>query len=192
MAGQIAEIARDLQADFHALDMSEARVLLVEAGDRVLPEFPPSLSATALRSLMRLGVTTLLEQPVVGIDARSVTVKRPEGSPDRIPTRRVIWAAGVVASSLAGVLAQRAGVNVDQGRHAARVVREHLRGRPTRPFRYRDKGNLATIGRASAVAEIKALRLNGLLAWVTWLTVHLWYLIGFENRLLDARHEQAA
>ena len=143
----------------------------------------------------------------------------------------MIWAAGVVASSLAGVLAQRAGLEVDragasrcwrtspspviprcsrsgtwfasarptaqsialpglapvamqEGRHAARVVRDRMRGRPARRFRYRDKGNLATIGRASAVAEIKGVRLSGFAAWVTWLTVHLWYLIGFENRLL--------
>ena len=63
-------------------------------------------------------------------------------------------------------------------------MRSRIRGRPVREFRYHDKGNLATIGRASAVAEIKFLRLSGFVAWLTWLTVHLWYLIGFENRLL--------
>ncbi len=75
-------------------------------------------------------------------------------------------------------------VAMQEGRHAARVVRSRVRGRPVRAFRYHDKGNLATIGRASAVAEIKFLRLSGFVAWLTWLTVHLWYLIGFENRLL--------
>jgi NADH dehydrogenase len=75
-------------------------------------------------------------------------------------------------------------VAMQEGRHAARVVRSRLRGRPVREFRYHDKGNLATIGRASAVAEIKFLRLSGFVAWLTWLTVHLWYLIGFQNRLL--------
>ena len=75
-------------------------------------------------------------------------------------------------------------VAMQEGRHAARVVRDRLRGRPTRSFRYHDKGNLATIGRASAVADIKPIRLSGFVAWVTWLAVHLWYLIGFENRLL--------
>ncbi len=64
------------------------------------------------------------------------------------------------------------------------MIRDRLHGRPGRAFRYRDKGNLATIGRARAVAEIKGLRLSGLPAWATWLIVHLWYLIGFENRLL--------
>src|SRR5262249_23126609 len=76
-------------------------------------------------------------------------------------------------------------VAMQQGRYAARVVVDRLEGRPTTaPFHYRDKGNLATIGRASAVADIKGLKLSGLLAWVTWLTVHLWYLVGFQNRLL--------
>ncbi len=231
MAGQIAEIARDVQADFHSLDTGQARVLLIEAGDRVLREFPPSLSERAARSLARLGVTTLVHHMVVAVNGRSVTVKGPEQSPDQIPTRTVIWAAGVVASNLAAVLAHRAGAAVDragrvevledltlpghpealaigdmirvrqpdgssiafpglapvamqEGRHAARVVRDRLHNRPRRRFRYRDRGNLATIGRASAVAEISGLRLSGILAWLTWLTVHLWYLIGFENRLL--------
>ena len=73
---------------------------------------------------------------------------------------------------------------MQQGRHAAGVVRDRMSGRPARRFRYRDKGNLATVGRASAVAEIKGVRLSGFAAWVTWLTVHLWYLIGVENRIL--------
>jgi NADH:quinone reductase (non-electrogenic) len=75
-------------------------------------------------------------------------------------------------------------VAMQQGRYAADVVRARLRDRPTRPFHYRDKGNLATIGRAAAVADIKGLRLRGFLAWMTWLVVHLWYLVGFQNRLL--------
>jgi NADH dehydrogenase len=75
-------------------------------------------------------------------------------------------------------------VAMQQGRHAARVVRSRLRGGTGRPFRYRDKGNLATIGRARAVADLHAVRLSGLPAWLTWLVVHLWYLIGFQNRLL--------
>jgi NADH dehydrogenase len=73
---------------------------------------------------------------------------------------------------------------MQQGRYAGRLVAERLSGRSTRPFRYRDKGTLATIGRASAVADINGLRLSGFPAWLTWLGVHLFYLIGFENRLL--------
>jgi NADH dehydrogenase len=82
------------------------------------------------------------------------------------------------------VLPGVAPVAMQEGRYAARVVRDRLRGRRTPPFRYRDKGNLATIGRARAVADLKGLRLSGFVAWLTWLLVHLWYLIGFQNRLL--------
>jgi NADH dehydrogenase len=231
MAGQIAEIAHDVRGDFRALDSSGAQILLVEAGDRALQEFPASLSAKAERSLARLGVTTLTKHPVIDVDAASVTLQDRDGERRQIPARTVIWAAGVVASPLAAVLAAQAGVEVDragrvqvlddlslpghpevlalgdmisirqpdgsstvlpglapvamqEGRHAARVVRDRLRGRPGRRFRYRDKGNLATIGRASAIADIKGIHLSGFAAWVTWLMVHLWYLIGFENRLL--------
>jgi EmrB/QacA subfamily drug resistance transporter len=231
MAGQIAEIARDVRADFQSLDPGQARVLLVEAGDRVLGAFPPTLSAKVQRSLARLGVTTILEHTVVELDARSVTLEHEGEASQQIPARTVVWAAGVIASSLAGVLAERAGLEVDragrvevledlslpghpnvlaigdmirirqadgssvvlpglapaamqEGRHAARVVRDRLHGRAAGRFRYNDKGNLATIGRARAVAEIKPIRVGGFLAWITWLTVHLWYLIGFENRLL--------
>jgi NADH dehydrogenase len=82
------------------------------------------------------------------------------------------------------VLPGVAPVAMQQGRYVARVVRRRLQGENSPPFRYRDKGNLATIGRAAAVADIKGLRLSGFIAWMTWLLVHLWYLIGFQNRLL--------
>jgi NADH dehydrogenase len=73
---------------------------------------------------------------------------------------------------------------MQQGRYAARVVRARLHQRTYPAFRYRDKGNLATIGRAAAVADLKGVKLSGLVAWLTWLLVHLWYLVGFQNRLL--------
>ena len=231
MAGQIAEIARDTRGDFRTFDPTTARILLVEALDRILTTFPESLSAKALRSLENLGVTGRLGESVVDVDARSVTVKRADETTERIPTRTVIWAAGVNASPLAGMLAEQAGEEVDragrlavdgdlsvpghpevlaigdmvsvrqpdgsalvlpgvapvamqQGRHAARVIRDRLGGREPKPFRYIDKGNLATIGRARAVADVKGVHLSGFIAWVTWLVVHLWYLIGFQNRLL--------
>jgi NADH:ubiquinone reductase (H+-translocating) len=231
MAGQIAEIAHDMRDDFRAVDPARARILLLEAGDRVLAGFPPSLSAKAARSLEELGVTPRLNEAVVDVGPRSVTVEPSGGGTERIATRTVIWAAGVVASPLAGLLAARAGEEVDragrvevladlslpghpevlalgdmvrirqadgtsvvlpglapvamqEGRHGARVVRDRLEGRTPPPFHYRDKGNLATIGRARAVADVKGVRLSGFIAWVTWLVVHLWYLIGFQNRLL--------
>ncbi len=231
MAGQIAEIRRDLRGDFRSIDPMAARILLVEALDRVLTTFPPSLSAKALRSLENLGVTGRLGESVVGVQEDSVTVQRADETTERIPTRTVIWAAGVTASPLAGLLAGRAGVEADragrlvvepdlsvpghpevlalgdmvavrqadgsalvlpgvapvamqQGRHGARVVADRLAGRDPKPFHYTDKGNLATIGRARAVADVKGVHLSGFLAWATWLVVHLWYLIGFQNRLL--------
>src|SRR5207253_9315527 len=75
-------------------------------------------------------------------------------------------------------------VAMQQGRYVAKAVRARLGNRALAPFRYRDKGNLATIGRAAAVADVKGLRLSGLIAWVTWLLVHLWHLVGFQNRVL--------
>ena len=92
---------------------------------------------------------------------------------------RVKDAHGNVAT-LPGV----APVAMQQGRYAAKLVRERLRGRETPPFRYRDKGNLATIGRSRAVADVKGLHFSGFLAWVLWLGLHLFYLIGFQNRLV--------
>ena len=75
-------------------------------------------------------------------------------------------------------------VAMQQGRYAAKAVRARLQGRTAPPFRYHDKGNLATIGRAAAVADIRGVHLSGSLAWLTWLVVHLFYLVGFQNRLL--------
>ena len=231
MAGQIAEIARDLRRDFRSLHPDDASILLIEPGDRVLREFAPSLSKKAARSLSQLGVTLRLEHSVVDVTPERVVVSDADGESDVIPTRTVIWAAGVVASPLAATLAERAGVEVDragrievlpdfslpghpevlaigdmvtirhgagpaaalpglapvamqEGRYAAKAIRHRLHDRQIRPFHYRDKGNLATIGRARAVAEVGPARLGGFVAWATWLTVHLWYLIGFQNRLL--------
>ena len=232
MAGQIAELARDtLRRDFRAVDSRSARVLLVETADRVLTAFPPSLSAKAERSLRRLGVRPLLDSTVVDVEATAVTIEHADGTTARIPTRTVVWAAGVTASGLASSLAEHTGAELDragrvtveadltlpghpeifalgdmvrvrdrdgspitlpgvapvamqEGRHVAKAVRARLKGREAPPFRYRDKGNLATIGRAAAVADIKGVRLSGLLAWITWLVVHLFYLVGFQNRLL--------
>ena len=232
MAGQIAELARDtLRYDFRAIDPRGARILLVEAADRVLTTFPPSLSKKAERALERLGVTVHTGSTVTGIDEDAVTLEPRNGQAERIASRMVVWAAGVTASSLAGRLGELTGAERDragrvtverdltmpghpevfaigdmvrvrdgdgssvvlpgvapvamqQGRYVARVVRARLRGQESQPFRYRDKGNLATIGRAAAVADIRRIRLSGLLAWLTWLVVHLWYLVGFQNRIL--------
>jgi NADH dehydrogenase len=232
LAGQIAEIARDtLRREFRSADPRSARILLVERGDRILPQFPPRLSARAAQALEQLGVTPLTGAQVTGIDDDAVTVSATSGARERIPARTVIWAAGVVATQLARRLAAEAELEVDhagrvpvgpdltlpghpevfalgdmahvhdpdgasvglpglapvamqQGRFAARAIRARLRGREPGRFRYRDKGNLATIGRARAVADIKGVQLSGFAAWVVWLVVHIFYLSGFQNRFL--------
>ena len=232
MAGQIGELARDtLRREFRSIDPGAATVLLVETADRVLTSFPPKLSEKAARSLERIGVTPLLSHTVVEIDDHGVTIEDSEHRQERIPSRTVIWAAGVTASSMAGRLGQATGAEVDragrvsvrpdltlpghpevfalgdmvtvigedgepqqllgvapvamqEGRHAAKAVKARLRGREPEAFRYRDKGNVATIGRSRAVADVKGLKVSGFPAWFLWLVIHIWYLIGFQNRIL--------
>ena len=233
MAGQIAELARDtLPKDFRSADPSAGRILLVEGGPRVLAAFPPDLSESAERQLDHLGVTTMVDSLVVGVDDDGVELQHPGGARERVGARTVIWAAGVAAASLAGRLAEAAGAEVDragrivvepdltlyghpdvmalgdmavvkradgegvqdlpgvapvamqQGRYAAKSVVRRLHGHDVKPFKYVDKGNLATIGRARAVAEIKRAHFGGALAWLLWLGIHIFYLIGFQNRLL--------
>jgi NADH dehydrogenase len=223
MAGQIAEIARDTRRDFREIDTSQTRVLLVEAGDRVLAAFPPTLSKKAAKALESLGVTPLVDHAVTDLDAEGVTI-----GDERIPAGTVIWAAGVLASGLSSTLAEASGAEVDKvgriivepdlslpghpevlavgdmvqvrgqdplpgvapvamqmGRYVARLVRDRLKGKETKPFKYKNKGNLATIGRARAVADLPPrIRVGGFLAWALWLGIHLFYLIGFQNRLL--------
>jgi NADH:quinone reductase (non-electrogenic) len=223
MAGQIAELARDtLRRDFRSVDTGSARVLLVEAGDRILRTFPESLSRKATRSLEQLGVTPLVGHTVVGVTPEAVAIRTPAGVVERVPARTAVWAAGVTASELAAKLAREAGLDVDragrigvnadltvpghpevfalgdmvsvagstlpglapvamqEGRYVARAIR----GRAHGAFRYVDKGNLATIGRSKAIADVKGIRVAGFVAWALWLFVHIVYLIGFENRLL--------
>ena len=232
MAGQIAELARDtLPRDFRSADPRRARILLMEASDRLLPAFPPRLSTKAARALERLGVTPLLHTAVIDLDESSVSSRRPDGETEQVPTRTIVWSAGVVASELASALGAASGAELDhggrvtvraeltiqgypdvialgdmasvhdaagrhiplpglasvamqQGRYAAMSVRSRAEGTPSKPFHYVDKGNLATIGRARAVADIKGIQISGMLAWLTWLAVHIFYLIGLQNRLL--------
>jgi NADH dehydrogenase len=234
MAGQIAELARDtLPREYRSIDTRCGTVLLVEMSDEVLSAFPHPLPERAASSLEQLGVTLMLEHTVVNVDPESVTIEDRRGSRTRVPTRTVVWAAGVTASLLARQLADAAGASVDragrvtvepdlslpghpevlalgdmvsvrdpgsgaaktfpglapvamqQGRYAGRVIAARLGGRRgPGQFRYRDKGTLATIGRNRAVAEVWKLRFSGRIAWAAWLLVHIYYLIGFENRIV--------
>jgi NADH dehydrogenase len=227
MAGQIAEIARDTRKQFQVADTSQARVLLIEAGERVLAGFPPGLSKRAFRALESLGVTPLVNHLVTDLDQDGVVVQSGEHE-ERFPAKTIIWAAGVLAASIAGRLAEAAGAQTDavgriivepdltvdghpeviaigdmvkvrseppfpgvapvamqMGRYAAKLVRARLRGESAGDFAYHNKGNLATIGRRRAVADLPpGIHLSGSFAWLMWLMIHLWYLIGFQNRLL--------
>jgi NADH dehydrogenase len=220
LAGALAEISRQvLKRDFRHIDPGAARVLLIEAGPRLLPVYSPASSEAARRQLEQLGAEVHAGKPVTAIDEEGVTLGQ-----ERIGARTVLWAAGVRASPLAaslGVPLDRAGrVRVEpdltipgcpsifvigdlaaleeagkpvpgvapaamqEGRHAARNILRSLRGQPHQPFHYLDKGSLATIGRAAAVAEIRGLRLSGFIAWLAWLGIHILFLIGFRNRFL--------
>jgi NADH dehydrogenase len=210
------ELARHtLKRDFRRIDPREARVVLLEGADRVLPPYLPFLSEKARLQLEDLGVEVRTGALVTAVDEHGVAV-----GAERLAARTVLWAAGVAASPLGralGVPVDRAGrVKVEpdlsipghpevfvtgdlalleqdgapvpgvapaamqMGRHAARVILSGKRA----PFRYRDKGSLATIGRKAAVAQIGRLKLWGLLAWMAWLGIHIFFLIGFRNRVV--------
>jgi len=224
MAGALAEISRRvLERDFRKIVPGRARIVLMEAGPRVLPAMSPESSASARRQLERLGVEVITQSAVTAIDDRGVM----HGGM-RLDSRTVIWAAGVAASPLGKALGTSANVRLDragrvivnqdlsaadadgvfvigdlasissdgkpvpglspaamqEGRHAAKNILRLIRGAPTLPFRYRDKGTLATIGKAAAVADISGLHLGGLVAWLMWLFVHIFFLIGFRNRFI--------
>jgi len=220
MAGAFAEVARHtLARDFRHIDPTTARVILLEAGPRILAAYPPDLSEKAARQLEALGVQVWTGTGVTAVDADGVQM-----AGDRLGARTVVWAAGVQGSPLArtlGVPLDRAGrVKVEpdltvpgrpeifvigdlaaieqdgrpvpgvapaamqMGRHAGENLLRAMRGEPPRPFRYRDKGSLATIGRSRAVAVFGAMKLTGFVAWAAWLGIHIFFLIGFRNRFV--------
>ena len=221
LAGALAELARAaLARDFRRIDPTTARIVLVEAGPRLLASFPESLSAVAARALRRLGVELRLGIGVTECDADGATLGH-----ERIESRTLIWAAGVAASPAAtwlGVTPGRGGrvpvgrdlslpghpeifvigdtaeivgsplpgvapVAKQQGAYVARVIAARRAGRlAPGPFRYRDYGNLATIGRKEAVVDFGWLRLTGRIAWLVWSVAHIYYLIGFRNRMAIA------
>jgi NADH dehydrogenase len=220
MAGAFAEIARHtLAREFRRIDPASARIVLVEAGPRVLPAYPEDLSQRAQRQLEALGVQVWTGSPVSDVGPGGVQI-----GADRLATRTVVWAAGLQGSPLArtlgapldrsgrvrvlpdltlpghpeaAVIGDLAALEQDgklvpgvapaamqMGAHAARNIERSLRGEPLLPFRYRDKGSLATIGRSRGVASIGKLRLSGLVAWLAWLMIHIFFLIGYRNRLM--------
>ena len=220
LAGALGEMSRfTLARDFRNIDPALARVILIEAGPRILPSFPESLARRAMRDLEALGVQVWTASPVTRIDASGVEVGR-----ERIETATTLWAAGVEASPLGkalGLATDRVGrilvgpdlalrehpevfvlgdqahalgangaplpglapVAMQEGRFAARAIRDELRGRPRGSFSYRDRGQMATIGRSRAIADTGRLQFGGFAAWLVWLTVHIYFLVGFKNRL---------
>jgi NADH:quinone reductase (non-electrogenic) len=221
LAGAIAEMSRfTLARDFRSISAQSARVVLLEAGPRILPMFSEDQAARAAKDLEGLGVEVRVRSAVTNIDAVGVQLGE-----ERLRAGTVLWAAGVKASPLGA----KAGVEVDPqgrvivepdltvkghsgvfvtgdqarfthqtgkplpgtapvamqaGRYAARTILEDLRGRPRRPFHFVDKGQMATIGRSRAILEIGSLKLGGFPAWLLWLVIHIYYLTGFEKRLL--------
>jgi len=229
LAGALGEIAHDtLVHDFRDIDSTQTRIILVEGADRPLPTYPPKLSEAARKMLTRLGVTVRTGAMVTDVRADGVTIREGDRSED-IPTRTILWAAGVLASPLGRILSEEAGAKLDrvgrvvvepdmsiaahpeifvigdlanfshqtgnplpgvaqpaiqQGTYVAKLIRARLAGKKLPPFHYFDKGNLATIGRGAAVADLNWLRLSGWPAWLIWVFIHLLYIIQFQNRLL--------
>jgi NADH:ubiquinone reductase (H+-translocating) len=221
LAGSIAEIAQKVMAkDFRGIDPTRARVVLLEAGQRILPAYPEDLSRSAERQLRNLGVDVLVGRAVTGVQPGKVLVGE-----EVMASNVTLWAAGVKASPLGNILGaptDRAGrvkvsqdlslpehpevfvvgdladiqdkagkpvpgvapAAIQQGKAAAKNVWRSIQAKPREPFEYWDKGSLATIGRGAGIAEIGRLHLSGLVAWIAWLTVHIFFLIGFRNRVL--------
>ncbi|RYZ09096.1 MAG: NAD(P)/FAD-dependent oxidoreductase [Myxococcales bacterium] len=219
LAGAISDIARTvLVQDFRRSNPANARIILVEAGPRVLASFPEDLSRRAALDLEKLGVDVRTGVRVAEIDEEGVRI-----GDERIATRNVFWAAGVEADEITrslGVSVDRAGrvlvrpdlsvpgfpevfvigdaahvevegqvvpglapAAIQQGRAAADNVLALSSDEPTRPFRYVDKGTMATIGKHLAIAHIGRLKLTGYIAWVAWLFVHVLSITSFKNRV---------
>lgn len=232
MAGAICELSRQsMKHDFRAIDPASARIILVENSPAILERYHPNLSSAAKRDLQSLGAEVWNETRLAEIHPDHVILLQ-KGTPQRIDTHNVIWAAGVKASALANQLAISCGrpdlldrggriavtlqcsledrpnifvlgdmaafptkdgktlpgvapVAMQQGAYVGKLIATTLRsGRPSKPFEYWDKGNMATIGRSHAIVEAGKMRLTGKLAWLAWLFIHIMYLARFENRIL--------
>lgn len=221
LAGAIGEMSRyTLARDFRHIDPREARVVLIEAGARILPTFSAELALRAQRDLESMGVQVRLSCMVTGVSAEGVEI-----GAEKIDAATILWAAGVRASNIGatlGVELDRGGrvpvradlavaghpelfvagdlarcqdikqdrllpgvasVAMQQGLYVGRTILNDLRGRKREPFRYYDKGQMATIGRSRAICEIGRMRFGGHFAWWLWLLVHIYALTGFRNRI---------
>jgi NADH dehydrogenase len=197
LAGQLAEISRNaLRRDFRTIDPSSARIVLIEGADRIFRDYDPSLSARARRDLESLGVEVRTSTFVTDIDDEGVTL----GEGERIEAHTVLWAAGVRASSMTEQLGTEldgmgrvkvtpyctvpvAQVALQSGKLVAQNIVRRMKGEAPRPFDYFDKGLMATIGRNKAIVESRGFKMTGLPAWLTWLFIHIAFLVGFRNRV---------
>ena len=223
MAGAIAEIARQTLAnDFRRIDPRNSRIILLEAGPRVIPTLPEDLSQYAERALTRMGVDVRTSTRVIGCDACGV-----DADHGRIDASTIIWAAGVVASPAASwlgaahdragrvlvrpdlsvpdhpevfVIGDAAAIHGDDGEpvpgvapaakqmgnYVGRLIAARLAGKSLPAFRYRNLGELATIGRRAAVVKFGRLHLKGFIGWLFWSFAHIYFLIGVKNRFIVA------
>lgn len=222
MAGAFSELARHVLArDFRAIDPSAARVVLIEAGPRILTAFPEPLSAKAEKQLETLGVEVHKGAPVAHIDESGVAFKDGE----RLWASTIVWAAGIRGTPFAknlsveldrsgrvivgtdcslanypevfaigdmAAMKDAKGVEVpglcpaaiQQGNYVAQTIRAELAGKPRKPFTYFDKGTMATVGRRRAIAKVDKIQLSGVIAWLAWMAIHVFFLIGFHNRFV--------
>jgi NADH dehydrogenase len=219
LAGAIADISRTvLVRDFRRINPASARVLLLEAGPRILAAFSEDLSRRAASDLAKLGVEVRTSSPVDQLDSEGLRI-----GVERIAARSIFWAAGVQAEHIGkalGVPLDRAGrvlvqpdlsiaghpeafvigdlahLEVDGqlvpglapaakqgGAAVVQSILASIAGRPRKPFRYVDKGTMATIGKHRAVGQVGRFKFTGYFAWLTWLFVHILYLVGFKNRV---------
>ncbi len=229
LAGTLAELAhRTLREEFSHIDTTQARIILLEGTDRVLPPYHPDLSAAARHSLEKLGVEVRTNTLVTNIKGRSVTFRSGE-TVEEISASTILWAAGVKASKMGEILHQRTGVALDrvgrtmvepdlsvkdfpniyvigdlahyahqdgkplpgvapvamqQGEFIAKLIQAKVKNAVLPTFNYIDLGSLAVVGRNEAVVDLKFLRITGLLAWLIWTFLHVYYLIEFDNKLI--------
>jgi NADH dehydrogenase len=230
LAGALAEIANEtLKSDFRKINPQEARIILMEGGNRVLPAYPEDLSAKAEKLVRGLGVEVMKGVMVTDITESGVTYKHGDAV-EKLAAKTVLWAGGVTMTEfgrklgertrsetdrsgrikvnpdlttvnypeifITGDLAQVAGPNgkplpgvaqvaIQGGAYAAKVIRARVSGeKAPPPFKYFDKGDMAVIGRAAAVANIFGLHVSGLPAWLLWLFIHLMYIVQFQNRVI--------
>jgi NADH dehydrogenase len=221
LAGAIAELSRfTVAGDFRAIDPTLAKVLLIEAGPRVLAAFDPKLSEKAVASLQRLGVDVRLSERVLDVSDEGVTLAK-----EKVRAATVLWAAGVEAPALlktlgtpldrsgratvgpdcslpghpeAFVIGDAASLNgkdgkplpglapvaIQQGKATADNIVATIDGRAREDFSYFDKGIMATVGRASGLAQTGAFKLWGFIGWLAWLFIHLLFIVEFRNRAL--------